>query len=99
MFKELGAIRCFYTCLKAFDLNIIHQTTSGVINIDSDLIHQIWELYPALIEFVFEYFKLLVFEYNLVAGDLHPFKKDEFFSHILQEIPINEEFQVLMHEG
>ena len=67
--RDIGAIKAFYVCIKAQELfkyykNDAKEDIKLSLNLDFDCVDQIWELYPAMIEFIEEFFCFLDFEFN-----------------------------------
>ena len=66
LFRKTGAVRPYYICLKVREIHEQYYVSDGQNNLD---FNEIWELYPALIESLQEYFAFLDFQYSILLKD------------------------------
>ena len=107
-FKSMGAIRCFYVAMVAEEILDRNQDISEY---NPGSTH--WVLYPALIEFLYEYFHYLDYQLNLIL-DQNKFQKehillkdfgcnanprDSYFKEYLPKIEYSRRFKVLQSQG
>ena len=100
----MGAIRCFYVAMVAEEILDRNQDISEY---NPGSTH--WVLYPALIEFLYEYFHYLDYQLNLIL-DQNKFQKehillkdfgcnanarDSYFKEYLPKIEYSRKFKVL----
>ena len=68
LFKNIGATRCYYTCLQAEEVYAAWVIVKDAHKHNFDL-NSLWTLYPTLIEFLVEYMFYLRFEFQLLLKD------------------------------